>query len=240
LVYEGWHDMSRWFEKHLISLVFGFIGVIFSLIGGGFLWGCFHTQQEIKTSEQIPLYTAAQLTDVSSNTRVAIEGRISEQNLSHFKGLVAYTARQYQGIECDDEDDENDDGDRECDEVWQEVERITPVLWLDLPDGRIRLENTDYELLDAPEVWQTTPRLIEYETLEYQGFRMGNPVFAIGKARTNDGVSLNADFLYGGDRQDYLASQTEEAKILLLMGIIFGGFGILFLSAAIVTAVLRR
>ena len=230
--------MGRWFEKHLISLIFGFIGAIFALIGGGFLWGHSHTQQEIKTSEQIPLYTVAQLADVPSSTRVAIEGRISEQNLSHFEGLVAYTARQYQGIECDDEDDENDDGDHECDEVWQEVERITPGLWLVLPDGRIRLENTDYELLGAPEVWQTTPQLIEYETLEYRGFRMGNPVFVIGEARTNDGVSLNADFLYGGSRQDYLLSQSNEATLFLWMGGIFAGIGILFLTVAIVAAVL--
>ncbi|MBN1993540.1 MAG: hypothetical protein JW953_12640 [Anaerolineae bacterium] len=228
--------MGRWFEEHLISLVFGFIGAVFAVIGGGFLWGYFHTQQETQQAAQIPLYTLAQLGDISSGTPVAIEGRISEQNTPRFEGLVAYIARQYQGIECDDEDDEDDDGDYECDEVWSLVERVTPALWLDLPEGRVRVGNTDYDLLNAPEVWQTTLNPIEYETLEYQGFRMGNPVFVIGQVKTNDGVSLNADFLSGGNRQDYFNSQAEAATVLLVMGFVFAGFGLVFLLVAIVTA----
>ncbi|MBN1220687.1 MAG: hypothetical protein JXM69_17330 [Anaerolineae bacterium] len=231
--------MGRWVEKHLISLVFGFIGAIFALIGGGFWGGHFHTQQEARKAEQIPLYTPAQLDGVLSGTLVAVEGRISEQNSSHFEGLIAYTAHQYQGIECDDEDDENDDGDYECDEVWSLTEWVTPVLWLDSPGGRVRIGNINYKLLHAPEVWRTTSTLVEHETLEYRGFRMGSPAFVVGQVRTNDGISLEADFLFGGSRQDYLLSQAEEAVVLLWMGVVFAGFGLLFLGVAVVMAVFR-
>jgi hypothetical protein len=221
--------MSRWFEKHLVSLVFGFIGAVFVLLGGGFLWGYFYTQRETKTAEQIPLYTVAQLGRVPSDTLVAVEGRISERNTSQAEGLVVYTQHQYQGIHCDADDD--------CEEVWSEIERVTPALWLDLSDGRLRVGNTDYELLNPPEVWQTMPNLIEYSTLEYQGFRMGSPVYIIGELNTNDGISLNANFLYGGNRQDYLLGQSEQAVLFLWMGGIFAGLGLIFLTVTVVTAV---
>jgi hypothetical protein len=225
--------MGRWFERHLVSLVFGFIGAVFVLLGGGFLWGYRYTQQETAIAEQIPLYTVAQLSQVSSGSLVAVEGRISERNTSYVEGLIAYTQHQYQGVHCDDDDDDDDD----CEDVWREVERVTPALWLDLSDGRLRVGNTDYELLTPPEVWQTTPNLIEYSTLEYQGFRMGNPVYVIGELNTNDGVSLNANFLYGGNRQDYLSDQSEQAVLFLWMGVIFAGLGLIFLAVAVVMAV---
>jgi hypothetical protein len=222
--------MGHWFERHLISLVFGFIGLAFTLLGGGFLWGYIQAQQKIEIVEQLPLYTTAQLTGLPADTLVAVEGRISEQNPLLFEGMVAYTQHQYQGVHCDDED-----GD--CEEVWAETERATPALWLDLPDGRVRVGNTDYELFNPPEVWQTTPALIEYNTLEYRGFRMGNPVYVIGEVNPTDGVSLNAQFVYGGSRQDYLLAQSQEVMIFLWMGGIFAGLGLIFLAVAIVIAV---
>ena len=146
--------MGRWFEKHMISLIFGFIGIIFALIGAGFLWGYFYAQQDIKKTQEIPVYSVARLADADADTTIAVEGRIGEQNASYAEGLVAYTASQYQGIECDNDDD------RKCHEVWTEIERITPTLWLDLPDGEVRIGNID-ELLNEPQVWQTTDNPIE-------------------------------------------------------------------------------
>jgi hypothetical protein len=229
--------MRHWFEKHVVSLIFGFIGAIFALVGIGFLWGYLYTQQNIKSAQEIPLYSATRLADANADTIIAVEGRIGEQNPSYVEGLVAYTASQYQGIECDDE---SDDGDRECHEVWQETERKTPTLWLDLPDGRVRIDNTDYELINQPQSWQTTGNLIAYKTLEYQGFRRGNPVFVLGKVNKTDGIVLNADFISGGNRQDYLNSQVEEANVLLVLGVVFGGFGLLFILVAIGMAIRTR
>ena len=232
--------MGRWFEKHSISLVFGFIGTVFFLVGAGFGWGYFAAQQNIQTAKETSLVTAAQLVDLPVDTPAAVEGRLSEQNPSYVEGLVAYTASRYQGIECDDENDDDDDGDRECHEVWQETERITPALWLDLPDGRVSMGHTNYELLNEPQVWQTTGSPVENKTLEYRGFRRGNAVFALGKVSKNDGVVLNVDFLSGGNRQDYLDSRVEEANTLLLISIVFGGFGLLFITIAIGTAIWMR
>ena len=225
--------MGHWFEKYLVSMVSGFIGIIFTLVGAGFLWGHSNTQNEIRLVEQIPLVTATRLMDMSSDTSVAIEGRVSERNTSH-NGLVVYTIFQYRGYECDDEDS------NDCEEVWLQTERVTPALWLDLPDGRVRIGNNDYWAFHEPKKWQTTENLIEMETLEYRGFPIGSPVFVLGKVSKTDGVVLNADILFGGSRQDYLDSQTEEANVLLLMGVVFGGFGLLFITIAIGTAIRMR
>jgi len=225
--------MGRWFEKHLVSVVSCFIGIIFTLVGAGFLWGHSNTQNEIRLVEQIPLVTATRLTDMSSDTSVAIEGRVSERNTSH-NGLVIYTIFQYRGYECDDEDS------NDCEEVWLQTERVTPALWLDLTDGRVRIGNNDYWAFHEPKKWQTTENLIEMETLEYRGFPIGSPVFVLGKVSKTDGVVLNADILSGGNRQDYLDSRVEEANTLLLMSIVFGGFGLLFIAIAIGTAIWMR
>lgn len=222
--------MGRWFEEYLVSVVLGFIGIIFALIGVGFLWGYFNTQSVITLAQQTPLVAANQLVKIPADTTVAIEGRVSERNTSH-KGLVVYTIFQYRGYECDD-DDSND-----CEEVWLQIERETPTIWLDLPDGRVRVGNNDYWAYHEPKMWQTTADLIAMETLEYRGFPMGSPVFAIGRVNTKDGVAVNIDFLYGGNREEYLANQTTDATVFLLMGAIFGIIGLIFVAGAIVVGV---
>ncbi len=238
--YIGNDTMNKWFEHHLISLIFGFVGIVFALVGAGFGWGYGATQQDIRAAEQISLVTAAELAKVSEGSPVALEGRVGEQNTSYVEGLVAYTASQYQGTQCDDEQDDDDDGDRECREVWAEIDHTTPPLWLDLPDGRVKVSNTDYQLLNEPQVWQTTDQPVADKTLEYRGFRRGNPVFVQGSINKGDGVTLNVDFLSGGNREDYLAGRGEEAKVLLFMGVIFGGLGLLFIVIAIGTALWMR
>ena len=225
--------MNRWFEKYSVSLILCFIGTIFALAGASFLRGSFNNQQKANLAKQTALVTAAQLADIPANTVVAIEGRISERNTSH-NGLVVYTILQYRGYECDDEDSSD------CEEVWLQTERVTPALWLDAPDGRVKIGNNDYWAFNEPEIWQTTDELIKMETLEYRGFRRGSPVFTIGKVNTNDGVTLNIDFLFGGSREDYLAQQTSEVIFFLLMGAVFGGIGIALIIGAIVAAARTR
>lgn len=221
--------IKRLFEKYSLSIVFGFMGFVFGSVGVGFVIGGMSNQQQIETTQSIPLFTAAQLAEVVSGTPVSVEGRISERNESAFEGLVIYTEHQYRGTECDS------DGD--CREVWLETERVTPALWLDVAGDRVRLNNTDYALYYYPEIWQTTPELVEYETREYRGFRRGALVYVSGRVKTNDGVTIEAEFVSGGSRDDYVAARRAEVFFLLLFGLIFGGIGIAFLTTAFVTAV---
>lgn len=226
--------MRHLFEKFFTTLVLGVIGLIFILFGAGFMRGYLNTQQETKLAEQIPLVMASQLMDLSSDTPVALEGRISERNTSH-NGVVVYTIFQYRGYECDEEDS------NDCEEVWLQTERVTPAIWLDLPDGRVRVGNNDYWAYHEPRIWRSTgDDLVAFDTLEYRGFPMGSPVYAIGKVNTKDGVTVNIDFLYGGNREDYLLSQAADATLFLWMGVIFGGIGLALIIGTIVVAVKTR
>jgi hypothetical protein len=51
---------------------------------------------------------------------------------------------------------------------------------------------------------------------------------------TNDGVTINIDYLYGGSRDDYLSSQNDAATFFLIMGAVFAGLGIVFIAGSIV------
>jgi hypothetical protein len=228
--------MNKWFQKNLINLIFGFIGLAFALIGAGFVWGGIHTHRENRSVEELPLYAPAEFAAAPAGTQVSLEGRLSERNTGYIDGLVAYTARQFQGIECE----EDSEGEETCHEVWRLIEQETPALWLDVAGEQVRIGNSDYQLRNEPEIWQTTATPIVQKTVEYRGFRRGNPVFTIGTLTKNDGVVISADFIYGGNREAYLDNQTNEANTLLVLGAVFGGFGLVFLMVAIVLARIMR
>lgn len=217
--------MGRWFHQHLGPLIFGVVGVVFLIVGVGLSWGSYATGQQAKAVASLPLVNAEQLSQLAAGQQVGVEGRISERNTAAYEGLVIYTARRFRGIECDR--NSNDNTRSNCKQVWDEVERVAPAIWLDVPGGRLRLANANYALYHPPEQWQNTPFPIEGRTLEYSGFRVGSPVFVSGTIDPA-GDALRADFLSGGDRAAYLAGEQQSAGILLIIGLIFGGLGLLF------------
>jgi len=95
-----------------------------------------------------------------------------------------------------------------------------------LAGGRTHLVNTNYEVQNVAVTEQSTKTLIEKETRRYEGFKIGNPVFAKGIVTADtDGPALNADFIYGGNRATYLSNRRDEAGSSFLGGIIFSVFG---------------
>lgn len=216
-------------EKTILYGIFGFMGAIFTLIGAVFIGISYNASAEAARVGAMTPLSVQQLANTPAGSEVIIEGRISERNTGLRDGLVALIERQYRGIECDDNDNRDS-----CHQVWTETQRATPALWLDITGGRLQISNSDYQLNNPPESWTTTPVLIEDETLEISGFRMGNPVFAAGQISAGDGVTLHADFIYGGTQADYVASQQSNVFGFFLFGAIFGGIGLVFVGVAIV------
>jgi len=231
--FQGKKPMPRWIQNHLFSLIFGLIGAIFLLVGLAILWFGLVSNRQINAVESLPLFNSTQLGQVRPGTKAVIEGKISEHNSLHAEGYVAYVRSRYLGERCTDSDDDDED---DCDEVWIEDESLKPELWLDLPDGRIRLANTDYVIQNAPDIRQTTETLVEEQTLRYEGFRIGNSVFVNGTAAQPgaETATFNAALIYGGDRASYLAAQREAAGILYFLGLIFSLFGVVFVTIAII------
>jgi len=89
--------------------------------------------------------------------------------------------------------------------------------------------NSGYYVENAPVIWQTPEALIEHETLKYEGFKIGNPIFVAGTTAENGDVpAFNATFIYGGDRDTYLTNERNEVNALFWFSIAFGSFGGLF------------
>jgi hypothetical protein len=223
--------MPRLFGLNVGGVTFLAFGLIFGLTGVAMLAGSCAARQQVDELAAAPLLSIEQLPALEAGQPVAVEGRISERNTAAHESLVVFVAREYGGVDCDD--------DGSCSAIWAEVERVSPAIWLDLPGGRLRLSNTDYDLLNAPETWYTDREPIEDQTLEYAGFRMGNPVFAAGTIDTGDGRTLRAEFLFGGSRADYLTAERDSADSLLLMGLIFGSFGFIFGAVGVAWLVLE-
>lgn len=200
------------------KIVIGVVGLAFFGVSVLMAMSAYGTGVEARQVEALPVITSATADALTTHAEVALEGRISERNTSLLNGVVAYVRYEYRGLDCDD--------DGNCDEKWAEDERNTPALWLDLPAGRLRLNNSDYRLENAPETWRTQARLIENQTREYTGFRMGSPVFAFGAVNRQDGVTLQADTLFGGTRAEYLASQRDSATVAWILAALFGFIGL--------------
>jgi hypothetical protein len=229
--------MRSWLERHFITLIFGVIGLIFMLVGGGLLWASMNSRRQADTYAARPLLTVAEAHTAPSGQPAIVEGRISEINPAPFEGLAAWQARKYQGQKCDRANDNS----LTCRDIWEDTDRVTPPLWLEVADGRLRISNTSYTLLSPPvKWWSTGGRLVAGQTIEYRGFQIGSPVFAGGMIDPAEGGSLRAEFLFGGNQQDYVAAQQNQSLTLLFIGVIFGGLGTLFAAIGGGAALLRR
>ncbi len=211
--------------RTLVGALFAGIGTIFLLVGLFIIRDSFNTGYRIDHVETLPLLNVAQLTSTPPGTEAVIEGKIAERNLLHINGFVAYISYEYQGERCT----QDDDGHQDCKDIWTETEYLSPLLWLDLPDGRARVLDTEYRIENAPVTWRSTETLVEYKTLSYEGFKIGNPIFVGGDVPARaEGPAFNADFIYGGDRKTYLINQRGEATSLFVMGLVFSSVGGLF------------
>lgn len=203
--------MNAWYILGFIGLVFGLVGFILVSCSSSF-------DQEANRLAQLPKLNATELRQGPSGQESIIEGRISERNRIQFQTFVAYRSELYQGQKCK----KDDQGYERCEPVWVQAEQITPALWLDLPDGRVQLANTDYTLANLPITWQSTPQLEAGQTKRYSGFAMGNPIFALGTATgAGEQLQFKATLLGGGDANSYIAGQRDLARFTLYFGGIF-------------------
>jgi hypothetical protein len=217
--------MWPWLQRHLFTLIFGVIGLIFLAVGGLLGWFSLEAKRQAEVYAARPLLTAAEIAAAPPGQEVMAEGRIGERNPVVFEELVTYQARQYQGQKCEHDNDNR----TRCEDIWQELERVTPPLWLDVADGRLRVSNTDYTLASPP-LTRLTPagNLVAGQTIQYRGFPIGSPVFVDGVIDPAEGGSVRAEFIFGGSRQEYVASQQDQSQTLVIIGLIFGGLGALF------------
>ncbi|HXV43733.1 MAG TPA: hypothetical protein VEC96_11780 [Anaerolineae bacterium] len=205
------------------------LGLIFISVGLALLLFFMPSlNQAAERVESLPSLTAATLAQGPPGREGLLEGRISERNPTYFRDFVAYVRYEYQG-----RDNDNDNEVR-----WVEDERVTPPLLLDLPGGRVQLENSNYDLQGDLIQWQTEPTLTwdnfsREGTKSYYGVERGNAVVALGTVVEGAaGRLFRAEWLYRGARTAYIEGQRGSARVVGWLGGVFSfiGAGILGLG----------
>lgn len=180
--------------------VFLFVGV---MIG---VFGTRNDQQAAERATRLPIVTARDVERGAIGAEVIIEGVIDQRNPTRVRNFVAYVREQYAGRE--------DDGDV----IWEEDERWTPPLIVRVADGVVQIANDTYKLRRPPVQSQGLYR--------YNGFEAGNSVMALGRIVEGlQGRAIEAEFIFGGSRDQYVAYQRTEALKSAFFGIIIGGVG---------------
>ena len=162
-------------------------------------------------AERLTPAHAATLERAAPGTELLVEGTLSPQNQPRFRDFVAYVREEFRGA-----DDNGDD-------KWVEDERVTPPLLLEA-DGLVQIANADYTLISPHERWQEAglnwSSSTEEGTKRYAGLVAGRPVTTIGAVtQGREGNTLQAELIYGGTRQSYIASQREASSILPWVGL---------------------
>lgn len=216
--------------KKTAMLIVSSIGGLFLLTGLILLFlGRMQAQKIERIAGGAVVRSATELAQAPAGTVIMAQGQIAERNKPLEQGFVAYTLSQYQGERCatPTPSRDNEQGDAICEAIWVETGRQTPPLWIDLSGGRVQLADADYQLQNPPVTWQSTATLVKNQTVRYEGFKIGNPVFARGTVATA-GITptLQAEFIFGGDSQAYFDAQRSNNAILFLLGGIFMGVSV--------------
>ena len=196
------------------GLVFLAIGIVMATVAAQ------QAGAEATRAERLRPLTLAALDDSQPGREALIEGRISDRNPALFQQLVAYVREEYRG---------RDDNDRE---KWEEDERRTPPLLIDVTDGAVPLANDSYALDSPPHTWPESQSSLVWNgftgqgTKRYRGLQAGDPALAIGTlVAGSEGLELQAERVYGGTRSSYIAERRQTALWMPRIGAIFGVIG---------------
>lgn len=227
-------------KNYLPVFIAGLIALILCCVGLISLKGSALLNQDVERLQQLPVFSATVLGDSRPGQEGFIEGRISERNPLQARSFVAYYRESYLGEQCETDDE----GHQSCESIWRGEERITPPLWLDLPDGRVQIVNSNYDLRYGLVMWQSTPKLEAQITNRYYGFEIGSPAFARGQVVMNgQDQAFQAMFVYGGDSASYIAGKHSQAGINYGCGVILimmaGGCGLFALRRLVTTLTTR-
>ena len=198
----------------VFGLVFLALGILLATVGAR------QASAQAERAERLQPLTAAALDDSQPGREALVEGRISDRNPALFQGFVAYVREEYRG---------SDDQDRE---KWEEDERRTPRLLIEVADGLVRLADERYALDSPPYTWSESQSALAWNgltgegTKRYRGFRAGDPALAIGTLVSgSEGLELRAEQVYGGTRSGYIADRRQSAIWMPRIGAIFGLIG---------------
>ncbi|MCU0495091.1 MAG: hypothetical protein MUD01_26180 [Chloroflexaceae bacterium] len=195
-------------------------GLCFVALGVGLgVFGAQAASASAARAERLTPLSAGALGSGALGQEVLVEGVVDASNQPRFRNFVAYTMDEYQG---------RDNNDRQN---WDERERVTPPLLIAVGNRTMQLANNNYRLEGNLVEWRnseslTASTVFEEGTKRYQGLEPDATVMSIGTlVRGQNGLALQAEFIFAGNRAAYIASQQEGAFALRIVGLIFGIVG---------------
>jgi hypothetical protein len=204
-------------------VIFIAMGLLFMLIGG--LVASFIAQSAQANAERVerlvPISGPA-FNDGTPGREVLIEGVLSERNRARFRDFVAYYREEYRGT------------DEDGDDKYELMETVAPGLLVDVDGTLVQIARDSYAFDRPHEQWQDRSSL-EYNVFSgeatniYHGFVAERPVLAVGTVQRGlEGLELQAEFVYGGTRAEYIERERSNIGFARIFGVIFGGIGALF------------
>jgi hypothetical protein len=184
-------------------------------------------------AENLEPLSATALESATIGSEALIEGRISRRNQPVFRNFVAYIREEYRGSD--------DDGDDE----WVEDERRTPPLVVEVAGGIIDI-GSGYDIREPHESWTESDILrwngISGEgTKRYSGLLVERSAMAIGTvAAGSEGRMLQAEFIYGGSRAEYIQGQRTIARFAPWFGGCFCMIGLVIVVSGVVATLRGR
>lgn len=208
-------------SRYMGPLILMAAGVIFLI--GGVSVGIFMTRAARQAAERATRLSPATVRDIERSAigaEALVEGVIDARNPTRVRNFVAYVREEYRGIDTTNNREE-----------WKEDERWTPPLLVQVTDGAVRIANDTYRIEEPPVQWQESDRL-EWNgfsgegTKRYRGFEAGNSVTTLGRIVDSlEGRAIEAEFIFGGTRSQYIAYQRATMSIAPIAGLIAGGIG---------------
>lgn len=197
-------------------LLFGFVLLCLCAPLCGLLLPIYSTGAANRAERLTPV-PAAVLEDSQPGQEVMVEGRVSSLNPAQYGPFVAYVREERQV---------NVDKGTPVAGSWKEVERVTPPLLLELPDGPVQIENRSYNLVGARTVEKPGSGLYRYTDSRYSGIEAGDHVMAIGSVvAAAERPQIYAEFVYRGSRAQYIGGQRSAVLFGIVGGIVLAVAG---------------
>jgi hypothetical protein len=199
-------------KNHLAAILF----VAGALLCG--LVGLLASSQASRRVQQLTPASIARLEAMQPGEEVLVKGRISSGSAVQDFGFVAYV-REERPV-----DEDGNTG------SWFVRERITPPLLLELREGWVQIENSDYDLVDAKIVEERNDPS-ELSKTRYKGLECGDSVIAVGVLVAHrEYPKIEADFIALGTHERYIARRRTGGRIFYGFSVVIAllGGGILF------------
>lgn len=193
-----------------MKLIVGTLALVMGL-GASFL---VVKDTQTRRLQSLPVLSRSSELQAYQGRKVFLEGPIAPGSAPRYKGFVVYQLYEAEEVR------------RGGDELrWQLLETHTPAFELELNDGRV-LVTGNYEVGRTGSNWVVP---FPWAKLEI-ALAEGDSIAVLGIVR---GQALEASTVFGGTREEYIASQREEWLWFMLVGGVFSLVGVWLLASGV-------